>query len=217
MSAAAGSPAAGRRRGRPSRAERADGSPGTRERILASARAEFARKGFDLASVRAIAKGADVNPALVHHYFGTKEQVFAAAVYAATEAAVRSFADEQLAAPEELGEGFTRIFFSIWETPETRDPLLGVFRSAVNNETAAAIFRRAVTDELLFRVAGGLPEPDAELRAELAAMQLVGVVLGRYVLRIEPLASTDVEVLIRRLAPVVQYHFTGSPGEPGLP
>ncbi|SOD63074.1 transcriptional regulator, TetR family [Streptomyces zhaozhouensis] len=203
------STASGRRRGRPSRAESENGSPGARERILESARAEFARRGYDLASVRAIARGADVTPALVHHYFGTKEQVFAAAVRAAVEVAARAFAAAEPTGPDGFGESFTRLFFGVWENPTTRGPLLALFRSAANNDTAAAIFRGAITDHLLSRVAGALSEPDAELRAELAAMQLVGVVLGRYVLGLEPLASTDAEVLIRRLAPVVQHHFTG--------
>ncbi|RMI30471.1 TetR/AcrR family transcriptional regulator [Streptomyces triticirhizae] len=207
----------GRRRGRPSLADRPEGEPGTRERILDSARTEFARRGFDLASVRAIARGADVNPALVHHYFGTKEGVFAAAVHAATEAAVRVLTQETPTGPEALGGHFTRVFFSIWENPATRDPLLAVLRSAVNNETAAGIFRAAITEELLARVAGQLPEPDARLRVELAAMQLVGAALGRYVLEIEPLASTDVEILVERLAPVVQHHLTATPGTPPPP
>ena len=73
----------GRRRGRPRRAESAAGGPGTRERILAAARAEFAERGYDAASIRGIARVAEVDQALVHHYFGTKEQVFGAAVAAA--------------------------------------------------------------------------------------------------------------------------------------
>ncbi|WP_459987959.1 helix-turn-helix domain-containing protein, partial [Mycobacterium avium] len=63
-----------RRRGRPA------GSSGSRERILASARELFARNGIRNTSIRAVAAAAGVDSALVHHYFGTKEKLFAAAV-----------------------------------------------------------------------------------------------------------------------------------------
>ncbi|WP_062210592.1 TetR/AcrR family transcriptional regulator [Streptomyces sp. NBRC 109706] len=236
------SPTAPRRRGRPSRAEQNDGTPAARERILASAREEFAARGYDRASIRAIARGADVNPALVHHYYGTKEQVFAAAVVDAIEPAARGLADQRAAGapnesggvsgpggvpgaggisgaggPADFGERFTRMFFGIWQNPTSRGPLLAVLRSAMNNETAAAIFRRLLTRRILAELAGQLTVPDAELRAELAATQLVGVMLARHVLRLEPLAGTENEELIRRLAPVVQYHLFGEPGEPHGP
>ncbi|MDT0269568.1 TetR family transcriptional regulator [Streptomyces sp. DSM 44915] len=204
----------GRRRGRPPRAAAQDGAPGTRERILDAARAEFARRGYDLAAIRAIARAADVNPALVHHYFGPKEALFAAAVGAAVEPVSRRIAGEPLAEVTELGERFTRLFLGVWESQDTREPLLAVLRSALSNETAAAIFRRHVTDLLLARLVETLPGPDAALRAELAATQLVGVALARYVLRLEPLASTDVETLARRLTPAVQLHLTGRPDAP---
>ncbi|ONK12292.1 TetR family transcriptional regulator [Streptomyces sp. MP131-18] len=212
---ATGRPA--RRRGRPSRADLADGTPAARDRILASARAVFAERGYDKASIRAIARGAEVNPALVHHYFGKKEQVFAAAVADATAPAAQGLSRDTQFRPEEFGERFTRLFFTIWENPVTRSPLLAVVRSAVNNETAAGIFRGIVTSQMLARVAGGLDSPDAELRAELAAAQLIGAVLLRYVLKIEPLAGADAEDLIRRLSPVVQHHLTGTAGRPVLP
>jgi AcrR family transcriptional regulator len=203
-----------RRRGRPSRAGTPDGTPAARDRILDSARTEFAERGYDKASIRAIARGAEVNAALVHHYFGTKEQVFAAAVAAAAAPAAQGLPQDAQFRAEEFGLRFTRVFFGVWENPATRGPVLAVVRSAVNNETAARIFRGFVTAQLLSRVAGGLHAPDAELRAELAAAQLVGTVLMRYVLKVEPLVGTDSEELIRRLAPVVQHHLTGDAGGP---
>ncbi|WP_049576598.1 TetR family transcriptional regulator [Streptomyces sp. SBT349] len=210
MSAPVGKPT--RRRGRPSRAETADGTPAAKDRILESARTAFAASGYDKASIRAIARGAEVNPALVHHYFGTKEGVFAAAVAAAAAPATQGLPQDAQFAADEFGERFTRLFFGIWENPVTRSPLLAIVRSAMNNETAARIFRGFVTQQLLSRIAGGLDAPDAELRAELAASQLVGTVLLRYVLKAEPLAGAPAEELIRRLAPVVQHHLTGEAG-----
>ncbi|GAB2958984.1 MULTISPECIES: TetR family transcriptional regulator [Streptomyces] len=199
-----------RRRGRPPRTEAAD-APAARDRILAAAREEFSERGYDKTSVRGIAKAAGVDSALVHHYFGTKEQVFEAAItlsFAPAVEAPRAVEDGPLDA---VGERLTRFFFGVWENPATRAPLLAIVRSAVNNDTAAAVFRRIIATQVLRRIAGRLDTPDAELRAELAAAQLVGIAMVRYVIKVEPLASADPEQIIRRVAPVVQAHLTASP------
>ncbi|MFE9170758.1 TetR family transcriptional regulator [Streptomyces kebangsaanensis] len=197
--------ATARRRGRPRREEAAD----TRDHILTAAREEFSEHGYEKTSVRGIAKAAGVDSALVHHYFGTKEQVFEAAVaviFAPALNAPDALAD---APPDDVGERLTRFFFGVWENPATRTPLLAIVRSALSNDTAAAVFRRLLASQLLRRIAGRLDLPDAELRAELAAAQLVGCAILRYVIRLEPLASADAEQIIARLAPVVQGHLTG--------
>jgi AcrR family transcriptional regulator len=193
-----------RKRGRPPGTESAD----TRDRILTAAREEFSERGYEKTSVRGIAKAAGVDSALVHHYFGTKEQVFEAAVEVAFSPALK-MRDVVLEGPlEGAGERMTRFVFGLWENPVTRKPLLAIVRSAVNNEAAATVFRRLVATQLMRRIAGELDTPDAELRAELAAAQLVGVAMMRYVIRIEPVASADVELIIARVAPVVQGHLT---------
>ncbi|MFJ9249007.1 TetR family transcriptional regulator [Streptomyces sp. NPDC101776] len=197
--------ATAKRRGRPPRTESAD----TRDRILAAAREEFSERGYEKTSVRGIAKAAGVDSALVHHYFGTKEQVFEASIevaFAPATNAPEAVADGPL---DGVGERLTRFIFGVWENPATRKPLLAVVRSAVNNEAAAAVFRRLVVAQVLSRVAAQLDLPDAELRAELAAAQLVGTAMLRYVIKVEPLASADPEQIIARVAPVVQGHLTG--------
>ncbi|MBW8800039.1 MAG: TetR family transcriptional regulator [Streptomyces sp.] len=203
--APAGNGAGTRRRGRPPRTESAD----TRDRILATAREEFSEHGYEKTSVRAIAKAAGVDSALVHHYFGTKEQIFEAAIAVAFAPALNApvaLADGPL---EGVGERLTRFVLGIWENPTTRTPLLAIVRSAVNNDTAAAVFRRLIASQLLRRIAGQLDLPDAELRAELAAAQLIGCAMLRYVIKVEPLASADLEQIVTRVAPVVQGHLTG--------
>ncbi|MET7988775.1 MULTISPECIES: TetR family transcriptional regulator [unclassified Streptomyces] len=200
-------PAPRRGRGRPTRTQ-TEAGPATRDRILEAAREEFSERGYEKTSVRSIAKSAGVDSALVHHYFGTKEQVFEAAIEVAFAPA--------LGAPEKIvegsidgvGERLTRFVLGIWENPTSRTPLLAIVRSAVNNDTAAAVFRRLVAAQLLRRVAGRLDVPDAELRAELAAAQLVGVAMLRYVIKVEPLASVDLERVVAGVAPVVQGHLT---------
>ncbi|MFF9106439.1 TetR family transcriptional regulator [Streptomyces rubrogriseus] len=196
---------AARRRGRPPRTESGD----TRDRILTTAREEFSERGYEKTSVRGIAKSAGVDPALVHHYFGTKEQVFEAAIevaFAPAMDAPEAIADGPL---DGVGERLTRFILGVWENPATRTPLLAILRSAVNNETAATVFRRLIAAQLLRRVAAQLNLPDAELRVELAAAQLVGCAMLRYVIKVEPLASADPEQIVARLAPVVQGHLTG--------
>ncbi|MFJ3667501.1 TetR family transcriptional regulator [Streptomyces sp. NPDC090106] len=193
-----------RRRGRPPRSESAD----TRDRILGAAREEFSQRGYDKTSVRGIAKAAGVDPALVHHYFGTKEQVFEAAVEVVFAPAVK-VRDAAFDGPlDGIGERMTRFVLGLWENPVSRAPLLAVVRSAVTNDAAASVFRRLISAQLMRRVAAELDVPDAELRAELAAAQLVGVAMLRYVIKIEPIASADAEEIVARVAPVVQGHLT---------
>ncbi|GGL88622.1 TetR family transcriptional regulator [Streptomyces fumigatiscleroticus] len=200
--AAAASP---RRRGRPPGTE----SGGTRARILTAAREEFSERGYEKTSVRGIAGTAGVDAALVHHCFGTKERVFEAAVEMAL-APVLMAGDMTLDGPlDDVGERLTRMIFGLWENPVTRTPLLAIVRSAVNNEVAAAVFRRLVAAQLLRRIAGRLDPPEAELRAGLAAAQLVGVAMLRYVIKVEPVASADPERIVARVAPVVRGHLTG--------
>ncbi|MEU3900035.1 TetR family transcriptional regulator [Streptomyces sp. NPDC045251] len=200
-----GVPEGARRRGRPPRTESAD----TRARILTAAREEFSERGYEKTSVRGIGKAAGVDAALVHHYFGTKEQVFEAAIEVAFAPALEApdaIGDGPL---DDVGERLTRFIIGVWENPSTRKPVLAIVRSAVNNETAAAVFRRLIAAQVMRRVAARLERPDAELRVELAAAQLVGCAMLRYVIKVEPLASADPEDLVARLAPVVQGHLTG--------
>lgn len=197
-----------RRRGRPSRTQ-AEQGPAMREVILEAAREQFSERGYEKASVRSIAKAAGVDSALVHHYFGTKEQVFAAAIEVAFAPALGAPTAVAEGSLDDVGERLTRFILGVWEDPKTRTPLLAIVRSAVNNETAATVFRRLISTQLLARIAERLDLPDAELRAELAAAQLVGTAMLRYVIQVEPLASADMEQIVARVAPVVQGHLTG--------
>ncbi|WP_432248446.1 TetR family transcriptional regulator [Streptomyces sanyensis] len=197
-----------RRRGRPAR-RAADARPGARERILQAARTEFAERGYDRTTMRGIARAAEVDAALVHHYFGTKDEVFAAAIELSFEPA--------MVVPQILGQGaegigerLARFFIGVWENPATRAPLLAVIRSALTHEAAAAVLRGFVLRRLLERVAAELEVPDPRLRAELAASHMVGVAVLRYVLRVEPLASADPEEIVRLVAPSLQRYLTAA-------
>ncbi|MFJ4843564.1 TetR family transcriptional regulator [Streptomyces sp. NPDC088746] len=194
-----------RRRGRPSRTAGATG-PDARTRILEAAREEFAERGYDKTSVRGIARAAGVDAALVHHYFGTKDEVFAAAIELSFEPAL--VIPTILGGPsEDLGERLARYFIGVWENPVSRAPLLAILRSALTHEAAAKVLRGFVLRRLLERIAAELDVPDPTFRAELAASHMIGIAILRYVIRAEPLASTDPEKIIAMVAPTLQRYL----------
>ncbi|MDP4503633.1 TetR/AcrR family transcriptional regulator [Nonomuraea turcica] len=185
---------------------RRPGSADTRGEILAAARKVFSEKGFDKATVRGIAREAKVDPALVHHYFATKEGMFAAAMQ--LPVSPETVIPLLLEGPrEEIGERLVRMILRVTASPETREPLVALIRSAMTNEQAAAMMREFITNALLYQVAGRLEVP--HLRIEAAFAQMFGVILGRYVLKLEPLASADPEELVELLGPTIQRYFAG--------
>ncbi|MDQ0795726.1 TetR family transcriptional regulator [Streptomyces sp. B1I3] len=195
-----------RRRGRPSRTAGAAG-PDSRTRILEAARTEFAERGYDRTSIRGIAKAAGVDAALVHHYFGTKDEVFAAAIEVSFEPAL--VIPEILGGPPDgMGERLARFFIGVWENPVSRAPLLAILRSALTHEAAAAVLRGFVLRRLLERIAAELHVPDPTFRAEVAASHMIGIAVLRYVIQAEPLASADPEKIIDMVAPTLQRYLT---------
>ncbi|MFJ9826517.1 TetR family transcriptional regulator [Streptomyces sp. NPDC101160] len=196
-----------RRRGRPSRTAADDGGPGARERILEAARELFAEKGYDKTSVRGIAKAAGVDPALVHHYYGTKDEVFAAAIEVSFEPT--AVVPAIVAGPRDaIGERLARFFVGVWENPATRAPLLAIIRSALTHEAAAKVLRGFVLRRLLERIAADLDVPEPKLRAELAASHMIGIAILRYVIQVEPLASADPEEIVAQVSPTLQRYLT---------
>ena len=196
------------------RTGRRPGNSGTREAILDAARRAFAEHGYQQATIREVAGLAGVDPALVHHYFGTKQDLFVAAVEFPVnpfEAFVALVSEEGL---ETLGERLLGLFLSVWDQTEQHSPMLALIRSAVSEERAAAMLREFITEEILGRIARELGTPDARLRTNLVASQLVGLVMARYVIRIEPLASTPAPVLVAAIGPNLQRYITGDIGAP---
>ncbi|MET7327341.1 TetR family transcriptional regulator [Nonomuraea sp. NPDC005650] len=185
---------------------RRPGAADTRGEILAAARKVFAEKGFDKATVRGIAREAKVDPALVHHYFETKEGMFAAAMRL-------PFSPENIVLVlvngprEEVGERLVRMLLQVTASPETREPMLALIRSAMTNEQAVTMVREFFTNALLFQVADRLEVP--YLRVEAAFAQMFGMVMARYVIKLEPMASAGHDELVALLAPTVQRYFTG--------
>lgn len=188
------------------RTGRRPGAGGTREAILAAARSHFSSIGFEGGTIRGIAAEAGVDPALVLHYFGSKEGVFRAAVDFPVDPALFL---PQLLAPglDGLGERLVRFFLDTWDSP-AGSPLLGVIRSVVASESAAAMLREFVSREVLGRLAEALELDQPQLRASLAASQLIGLAMLRYVVKIEPIASAPSDQVAAWVAPSIQRYLT---------
>jgi AcrR family transcriptional regulator len=193
----------------PRRSGRRPGNPGTRDAVLTAARQAFAEKGFDGATIRGIASAAGVDPALVHHYFGSKDKLFLAAIEAPANPA--DLLPEALAGGRDaLGHNVVRLLLRVWDGP-MQPAALALVRSAIGNEWTAKLLREFLVTQVLRRVVGTLDMPvrEREIRGSLAASQLVGLVVGRYVLKLEPLASASPEWLAATIGPNVQRYLTG--------
>jgi AcrR family transcriptional regulator len=188
---------------------RRPGGPDTRGEILAAARGSFAARGFDRTTIRAVAAEAGVDPALVHHYFGSKEDLFLAALEIPVDPRMlipQAFADGL----DGAGERLLRTFLGVWDAPENKQALVAFVRTAFVVDEAAELLRNGMARVVLGAVIPQLkPVGDAEVRATLVASQMAGLVMARYVLRIEPLASLPLESLVGWIGPNIQRYIDG--------
>jgi AcrR family transcriptional regulator len=193
---------------RPARSGRRPGPSDTRERILAAARAIFAELGFEGTTVRAVAGRAGVDPALVHHYFGSKQRLFVAAMELPVDLATA--VPRILAGPPgELGMRIARYVIDLWELPGTRPLMLGIIRSAATDPVAAAMLRSVLAEGPFAAMARATDRADADLRATLVGSQLIGLAMARYIVGAEPIASVPAETLVEAIGPTLQRYLTG--------
>ena len=190
-----------------SRTGRRPGDSGTREAILRAARASFGASGYAGTTIRGVAREAGVDPALVHRFYGSKESLFAAALDLP--------ADPSVILPALLGEGLdglgervVRTFLTLWDGTPGQGPMLALIRSAAADETAAAMLRDFLTRVAMGPLAKAAGGDSPELRATLVASQMLGLAVSRYVLRLEPLASTPADELARHLGPTLDRYLT---------
>jgi AcrR family transcriptional regulator len=197
-----------RGRGRP---RKAHGAASARVAIVRAASEEFVERGYEAASLRAIARRAGVDSALVHHYFDGKADLFAAAL----EAPLRPdrVLEVVLRAPqEEVGERLVRFLCEQLDDERASKRMVVVLRTALGSGPGTRMVREFLAREVLSRlVALNGDAEDAGLRADLAAAQIVGLIMTRYVLALEPVASATADELARRVGPVLQWHLFGTP------
>jgi len=190
------------------RTGRRPGNQDTREAILGAARTAFADRGYDRASIRAIATSAGVDPALVHHYFGTKEDLFLATVNAPIDPA--DVVPKILAGPrDELPERLVRTFLRVWDDPVTGPAAVALVRSGLQHDWSARMLREFLTSRIIRRVLAhaAVDSAEAPLRGSLLATQMVGLGIVRYVVKIEPLASADPDTVAALVAPNVRRYL----------
>ncbi|WP_231748763.1 TetR family transcriptional regulator [Mycobacterium sp. M26] len=191
-----------RRPGRP------PGNSDTRERILANAREMFARNGIDKTSIRAIAAAAGVDSALVHHYFGTKQQLFAAAIRMPIDPTV--IIDRMRQTPvEELGHTLPAMLVALWDS-EMGAALVATMRSILGGADVSLI-RTFIEDIITAEIAPRVDSPPGtgQLRVQFVASQMLGVAIARYIVGVEPFASLPPDQIAEVLGPTLQRYLTG--------
>lgn len=193
-----------RKRGRP----KGSTTGTTRAAILKAASKEFSRAGYEAASLRSVARRAGVDPALVHHYFKDKSDLFLQTMRIPVTPG-EIIAEAATAPLEEMGEALTRALLATWRKPAFRTAATAMIRGLVSSSSAAKILRPFLQEQIFSRLGARLPEESAEPRVALVASQIVGLIVARYISGLEPLASMDDEQVIELVAPTIQRYLTG--------
>jgi AcrR family transcriptional regulator len=195
---------------------RRQGEPVSREVVLAAAKSRFATEGYEKTTLRAIARDAHVDPSMVLYLFGSKEELFRESLRLIMDPDVLVAALTE--GDGDIGTRMVRTYLRIWETPDTAGSMRAMLQSATSNPDAHEAFRGFMQSYVLpavSEVLGGGEQ--ARLRAMLAASQLVGVAMLRYVMEVPPLAALSGDEVVRLIAPTLTRYLTADAEELGLP
>jgi AcrR family transcriptional regulator len=193
-----------------SRTGRRPGVPDTRDAIIEVARRKFGSRGYDATSLRSIATDANVDPALVIHYFGSKDGLFVAATGLPNDLP-ELFAQLATLPRRDFVQALVRGYLQLVDSDSSRNSIIALVRSAVSNDKAAAMLREFLTAELLPVIAGLTRQSDARLRASLIIAHLIGIAMLRHVLRVEPLARATPDEIVALAAPVIEQYLRELP------
>jgi AcrR family transcriptional regulator len=184
------------------------GNSDTRDRILANARVLFARNGIANTSIRAVAAAAGVDSALIHHYFGTKEKLFAAAVRVPIDP-MDIIGPLRETPVEELGHKIPSMLLPLWDS-EVGAGFIATLRSILAG-SEVNLFRSFIQDVIAVEVGARVDNPPGTgiIRIQFVASQLVGVLMARYILDLEPFKSLPAEQIVETIAPNLQRYLTG--------
>jgi AcrR family transcriptional regulator len=186
---------------------RRPGDSGTREAILQAARRQFAERGYDRTSLRSVALEAGVDPTLVSHFHGSKQQLFVTVVELPFDPA--ALLPGLLAGDRDaIGLRLARFVLGLLETDEGRRRIIGLVRAAASEPEAARLVRELVLRDVFAPIIESLGVDDAPLRASLVGTQVVGLVMARYIVAVEPLASSDPDIVALAIAPNLQRLLT---------
>lgn len=184
---------------------RRPGKPDTRQEILDAARQEFAAAGYDGATIRDIAAAAGVDPALVMHYFGSKDRLFAASLDFPVNPPdlIRGMLS---GGADGFGERVVGTLVDTWDGIADRSPLIAALRTAMGTGPVAESLRQYLATSIMGSFTALLESEDASFRGVLIGTQLAGMLMGRYILEIEPLATADRASLVAAYGPTIQRY-----------
>lgn len=180
----------------------------SRQRIVDAARARFQREGYEGATVRSIAADAGVDVAMVYYFFGNKEGLFSASVLTGPDHPLHQLATLLDEGTDDIGARLVRRILERWDAGGAFEPLMTLWRSAALHPQARKVLHDALAGPMAQRVADEFGVSDAELRVELVASHLMGMAFARYQLKIEPIASTNIEELVAMVGPTMQRYLT---------
>lgn len=185
----------------------------TREAILVAAGEVFATEGYERGSLRGVARKAGVDPALVRHYFDSKVALFVESMRPPIDLTTQA---DRIAAgdADKVGERVIAFFIATWSHPVQGDRVVAMLRAALDHPEVAELVRKAIVENVIEEVARCVGATDPRAAAVSAASQVIGLTLLRHAARLEPLASMSPEELVRRFAPVITYHLTGTFPQP---
>jgi AcrR family transcriptional regulator len=201
----------------PKRRGRRQGEPVSRDAVLTAAKKRFALEGYEKTTLRAIAQDAHVDPSMVLYLFGSKEELFRESLRLIVDPEVLVAALTGDDDPD-IGTRLVRTYLRIWETPDTAASMRAMLQSATSNTDAHEAFRGFMQNYVLTAVSGVLGGGEqARLRAMLAASQLVGTAMLRYIIEVPPLATLSADEVVKVIAPTVTRYLTADAAELGLP
>ncbi len=189
-----------------SRTGRRPGAPETREDILVAARRAFGDRGYEATSLRSIAGQVHVDPALLVHYFGTKDRLFLAALEV-TFGPSALFSGLDTLEVAEAAELIVRRYLTMLDREQTRDVVLSLVRSAVSSERAATMLREFLVGEMLASLGTLIDQPDGQLRASLVVAQLIGIAMLRHVVKVDAVVRASNDELVSLVAPVIEGYL----------
>jgi AcrR family transcriptional regulator len=198
---------------------RRQGEPVSREAVLAAAKRRFATEGYEKTTLRAIAEDGHVDPSMVLYLFGSKADLFRESLRLIVDPDVLVAALTGGPGDDpDIGTRMVRTYLSIWEASDTGPSMVAMLQSATSNSDAHEAFRGFMQNYVLTAVSGVLGGGEQDrLRAMLAASQLVGTAVLRYVMKVAPLATLSDDEVVRLIAPTVTRYLTADASELGLP
>jgi AcrR family transcriptional regulator len=186
---------------------------GTREAILAAARGQLADRGYGSTTIRSVAAEAEVDPALVMHFFGSKDGLFTEVL--GTSRPASTLVEVAAGGRRGVGERLTEAYFGMWESPDTSSFLQAIFRSVSSSPRAAQLVRGYLEGDPLAQLTAALGAEHDEARIAVAMSHLYGTALARYVFGVAPLAALSREELVALVAPQIQALVAPTRKRPG--